>query len=39
MIYVSPRRSDGTIQSRSVHQPWPSYRPFRILPIDGGGRE
>lgn len=37
MTYVPPRRSDGTLQTRRVRQPWPSDRPFRILSIDGGG--
>lgn len=37
MNYIPPRRSDGTIQSRRVLQPWPKDRPFRILSIDGGG--
>ena len=37
MTYVPPRRSDGTIQTRRVPQPWPKDRPFRILSIDGGG--
>lgn len=37
MNYVPPRRSDGTIQTRRLQQPWPAGRPFRILSIDGGG--
>jgi patatin-like phospholipase/acyl hydrolase len=37
MNYVPPRRSDGTIQTRRVPQPWPKDKPFRILSIDGGG--
>lgn len=37
MTYVPPRRSDGTIQTRRVRQPWPADKPFRILSIDGGG--
>ena len=37
MIYVPPRRSDGTIETRRERQPWPDKRPFRILSIDGGG--
>ncbi len=37
MNYVPPRRSDGTIQTRRVRQPWPADKPFRILSIDGGG--
>lgn len=37
MNYVPPRRSDGTIQTRRMPQPWPKDRPFRILSIDGGG--
>jgi len=37
MNYQPPRRSDGTIQSARVKQPWPRERPFRILSIDGGG--
>lgn len=37
MNYVPPRRSDGSIQTRRVPQPWPKDRPFRILSIDGGG--
>jgi uncharacterized protein len=37
MNYVPPRRSDGTIQSARLKQPWPQDRPFRILSIDGGG--
>lgn len=37
MNYVPPRRSDGTLQTRRVLQPWPNNRPFRILSIDGGG--
>jgi uncharacterized protein len=37
MNYVPPRRSDGTIQSARLKQPWPQNRPFRILSIDGGG--
>ena len=37
MTYIPPRRSDGTIQTRRVPQPWPSEKPFRILSIDGGG--
>jgi patatin-like phospholipase/acyl hydrolase len=37
MNYVPPRRSDGTIQSARLKQPWPQGRPFRILSIDGGG--
>jgi uncharacterized protein len=35
--YIPPRRSDGTIQSQRVQQPWPKDKPFRILSIDGGG--
>jgi patatin-like phospholipase/acyl hydrolase len=37
MNYLPPRRSDGTIQSARLKQPWPQGRPFRILSIDGGG--
>jgi hypothetical protein len=37
MNYVPPRRSDGTIQTRRLRQPWPKDEPFRILSIDGGG--
>ncbi len=37
MTYAPPRRSDGTLQTRRVAQPWPKDRPFRILSIDGGG--
>lgn len=37
MNYTPPRRSDGTIQTRRVQQPWPAGKPFRILSIDGGG--
>lgn len=37
MNYAPPRRSDGSIQTRRVPQPWPKDRPFRILSIDGGG--
>jgi patatin-like phospholipase/acyl hydrolase len=37
MTYVPPRRSDGTIQTRRIQQPWPPGKPFRILSIDGGG--
>jgi patatin-like phospholipase/acyl hydrolase len=37
MTYTPPRRSEGTIQTRRVPQPWPSDKPFRILCIDGGG--
>jgi patatin-like phospholipase/acyl hydrolase len=37
MNYIPPRRSDGSIQTRRVPQPWPNDRPFRILSIDGGG--
>lgn len=37
MNYMPPRRSDGTIQTERVRQPWPADRPFRILSIDGGG--
>jgi uncharacterized protein len=37
MNYIPPRRSDGTLQTRRVQQPWPADRPFRILSIDGGG--
>jgi patatin-like phospholipase/acyl hydrolase len=37
MNYVPPRRSDGSIQTRRLQQPWPKDRPFRILSIDGGG--
>lgn len=32
-----PRRSDGTIQSQRIKQPWPKDKPFYILSIDGGG--
>jgi uncharacterized protein len=37
MNYVPARRSDGTLQTRRVPQPWPKERAFRILSIDGGG--
>ena len=37
MVYVPPRRSEGTIQVRRPQQPWPKDRQFRILSIDGGG--
>ena len=37
MIYMPPRRSDGTRQTHREPQPWPADRPFRILSIDGGG--
>jgi len=37
MNYTPPRRSDGTIQTQRVQQPWPKDKPFRILSIDGGG--
>lgn len=37
MTYTPPRRSDGTLQTRRVGQPWPKDRSFRILSIDGGG--
>jgi predicted acylesterase/phospholipase RssA len=37
MNYVPPRRSDGTLQTARVKQPWPKDKPFRILSIDGGG--
>lgn len=35
--YVPAPRSDGTIQTVRVKQPWPADKPFRILSIDGGG--
>jgi hypothetical protein len=37
MNYVPPRRSDGTLQTRRVKQPWPEDKLFKILSIDGGG--
>ena len=37
MNYIAPRRSDGTLHSTRVKQPWPQDRLFRILSIDGGG--
>jgi patatin-like phospholipase/acyl hydrolase len=37
MNYVPPRRSDGTLQTARIRQPWPKDRLFRILSIDGGG--
>lgn len=37
MNYIPPRRSDGTLQTARLRQPWPQDRPFRILSIDGGG--
>jgi patatin-like phospholipase/acyl hydrolase len=37
MIYIPPRRSDGTLQHRRQGLPWPADQPFRILAIDGGG--
>jgi uncharacterized protein len=37
MNYAPPRRSDGTLQSARIKQPWPAGKPFRILSIDGGG--
>lgn len=37
MNYVPPRRSDGTIQTQRVQQPWPKDKPLRILSMDGGG--
>jgi patatin-like phospholipase/acyl hydrolase len=37
MTYLPPPRSDGSIQTRRVPQPWPQDKPFRILSIDGGG--
>ncbi len=37
MNYQPPRRSDGTIQTTRIKQPWPKDRLFRILSIDGGG--
>lgn len=37
MNYVPPRRSDETLQTRRVKQPWPKDKLFKILSIDGGG--
>lgn len=37
MNYVPPRRSDGTLQTRRLKQPWPKDKLFKILSIDGGG--
>jgi uncharacterized protein len=37
MNQIAPRRSDGTIQTKRVKQPWPKDRLFKILSIDGGG--
>lgn len=37
MNYIPPRRSDGTLHSTRLKQPWPQDRLFRILSIDGGG--
>lgn len=37
MNYVPPRRSDGTLQTRRLRQPWPKDKLFKILSIDGGG--
>lgn len=37
MMYIPPRRSDGTKQTHRKPLPWPKDRPFRILSIDGGG--
>jgi len=37
LTYLPPRRSEGTLQTRRVQQPWPKDKPFRILSIDGGG--
>lgn len=35
--YIPPPRSDGTIQTARVKQPWPKDKLFKILSIDGGG--
>ena len=35
--YIPPPRSDGTIQTARVKQPWPKNKLFKILTIDGGG--
>ncbi len=37
MTYIPPPRSNGTIQTTRLKQPWDPGRPFRILAIDGGG--